>query len=178
MKYFNEASVLYMFLTLDIGGLNGIRLISRPFHAPSHELENTETNTPPTKLISKRILVGLLGIREESFVPYLWGMNSLDYFAYFSMLKFFYYILVYGAWWLLMLDGDSLIPLDVMKVDFLLHILSYHDSPLFRPIIVGFVLLYVYFVVTSTGLWLLFIFYLIGRKIGFVGPYVYARFIK
>jgi hypothetical protein len=32
------------------------------------------------------------------------------------MLKFNYYILVYGARWLLMLDGDSLILLDVMKL--------------------------------------------------------------
>ena len=32
------------------------------------------------------------------------------------MLKFVDYILVYGARWLLMLDGDSLILLDVMKV--------------------------------------------------------------
>ena len=36
VKYFNEASVLYIFLTLDIKGINDIRLISKPFHAPSH----------------------------------------------------------------------------------------------------------------------------------------------
>jgi len=35
--------------------------------------------------------------------------------VYFSMLKLFYYILVYGAQRLLMLDGDRLILLDVMK---------------------------------------------------------------
>jgi len=40
------------------------------------------------------------------------------YIAYFSMLKLVDYILVYGARRLLMLDGDSLIPLDVMMVDF------------------------------------------------------------
>jgi len=34
------------------------------------------------------------------------------------MLKFIDYILVYGARRLLMLDGDSLVLLDVMKVDF------------------------------------------------------------
>jgi len=38
--------------------------------------------------------------------------------ANFSILKFIDYILVYGAWHLLMLDGDSLILLDVMKLDF------------------------------------------------------------
>jgi len=38
-----------------------------------------------------------------------------------------------------MLGGDSLILLDVMKVD-LLHILSYHDSPLVMLIICGFVI--------------------------------------
>ena len=57
MKYFNEASVLYVFLTLDIRGINDIRLISKPIHAPSHELEDTDTNIPPTRVISKRILV-------------------------------------------------------------------------------------------------------------------------
>jgi len=52
IKYFNEVSVLYMFLTLDIRGINDIRLISRPIHSPSHELEDTDTNTPPTWVIN------------------------------------------------------------------------------------------------------------------------------
>jgi len=65
IKYFTEASVLYKFLTLDIRGINDIRLISRPIHAPSHDLEDTHTNTPPTKVINKRILVEFLGTREE-----------------------------------------------------------------------------------------------------------------
>jgi len=34
------------------------------------------------------------------------------------MLRFIGYILVYDAQWLLMLDGDTLILLDVMKVGF------------------------------------------------------------
>jgi hypothetical protein len=89
MKYFNEASVLYMFLTLDIIGMNDIRVISKPIHAPSHELEDTDTNIPPTKVISKRIFVEFLGIREESVILYLWGMNPL---AYFSLL---FYVEVY-----------------------------------------------------------------------------------
>jgi hypothetical protein len=55
MNYCNEASMWYMFLTLDIIGMNDIRLISRLIHAPSHELEDTDTNTPPTEVISKRI---------------------------------------------------------------------------------------------------------------------------
>ena len=58
---------------------------------------------------------------------------------YFSTLNFFDYILVYGARWLMMLDGNSVILLHVMQV-VLLHILSYHDSPLVRLIICGFVL--------------------------------------
>jgi hypothetical protein len=91
-------------------------LLSRPIHAPSHELEDKDTNKSPTKIISKRILVELLDIREESVILYLWGMNPLAYLAYFSILKHVYYILVYGARRLLMLDGDSLILLDVMKV--------------------------------------------------------------
>ena len=75
MKYFNEASVLYMFLPLDIKVMNDIRLIFRPIHAPNHELEDTDT--PPTKVISRSIFVELLGIREESVILYLWGMNTL-----------------------------------------------------------------------------------------------------
>jgi len=43
-------------------------------------------------------------------------MNPLAYLAYFSILMLVFYILVYGARWLLMLAGDSLILLDVMKV--------------------------------------------------------------
>ena len=35
-------------------GLNDIRLISRPVNAPSHELEDTDTNTLLDKVISKR----------------------------------------------------------------------------------------------------------------------------
>lgn len=116
IKYFSEASVLYIFLTLDIRGINDIRLISNPIHAPNHELDDTDTNTPPTKVVSRRTFVELLGIREESVILYLWGMNPLAYLAYFSMLKFYFYILVYGARQLLMLYGDSLILLDVMKV--------------------------------------------------------------
>ena len=133
MKYFNEASVLYMFLTLDIRGTNDIRLISRPIHAPSHELNDTDT--PPTKVISKRIFVELLGITEESVLLYLWGMNTLAYFSLLFYLETVDYILVYGARRFLMLYGDSLILLDVMKVIYLLHVLSYHDSPLIRFII-------------------------------------------
>jgi hypothetical protein len=41
MKYFSKASVLCTFLTLDIRGINDIRLISSPIHAPSHEFEDT-----------------------------------------------------------------------------------------------------------------------------------------
>jgi len=68
-----------MFLTLDINGINDIRLTSNPIHAPSHELEDTDTNTPLTKVVSKRIFVELLGIREESVKLYIWGMNPLAY---------------------------------------------------------------------------------------------------
>jgi len=66
IKYFSEASVLYIFLTLDIKGIKDIRLISNPIHAPSHEFDDTDTNIPLTNVISSRIFVELLGIREES----------------------------------------------------------------------------------------------------------------
>jgi len=55
--YFNEASVFDMFLMLDIRRINDIRLISRPIHAPSHELEDTDINTPPTKVSNKIIFL-------------------------------------------------------------------------------------------------------------------------
>jgi hypothetical protein len=51
---------------LDIRGMNDIRFISRPIHAPSHELEDTDTNILLTEVVSKKIMVELLGIREES----------------------------------------------------------------------------------------------------------------
>jgi hypothetical protein len=55
-----------MFLVLDINGINDIKWTSSPIHAPSHELEDIDTNTPLTRVVSNRILVELLGIREES----------------------------------------------------------------------------------------------------------------
>ena len=64
-------------MTLDIKRMNDIRLISRPIHAPNHESEGTDTNTPPTKVVSRRIFVELLGIREESVILNLRGMNPL-----------------------------------------------------------------------------------------------------
>jgi len=89
MKYFNEASVLYIFLMLDIKGINDIRLISKPIHAPNHELEDTDTNTPPTKVISRRIFVELLGIREESDTLFM-GYEPISFnLAYFSTLILF-----------------------------------------------------------------------------------------
>jgi len=47
----------------------------------------------PTRVINKRILVELLGIREESVILYLCGMNPLAYLAYFSISKLVYYII-------------------------------------------------------------------------------------
>jgi hypothetical protein len=66
---------------LDIEGIYDITLISNPIHVPSHELEDTDNSTPPTRVISKRILVELLGIREENVILYLWSMNPLAYFS-------------------------------------------------------------------------------------------------
>ena len=90
--YIDEASVLCMFLTLDIRGM--------------------------ITLISMRNFVELQGIREQSVIFYLQCMNHYHILAYFSMLKPFYYIFVYGARWLLIPDGDRLILLDVMKLGF------------------------------------------------------------
>jgi len=46
-------------------GIDDINLISRPNHVPYRELEDTDTNTPLTKVVSNRNLVELLDIREE-----------------------------------------------------------------------------------------------------------------
>jgi hypothetical protein len=100
--------VIYIFLTWDIKGINDIRLISRPIHATSHELDDTDTNTPPTRVISKRVLVELLDIREESVIIYLWGMNPLAYFSLLFYAKVYFLHLGVGARRLLMLDGDRL----------------------------------------------------------------------
>lgn len=45
--------MFYLLLMLDIRGMNDIRLISRPIHAPSHDLEDIDTNTPLTKLVRR-----------------------------------------------------------------------------------------------------------------------------
>jgi len=42
-------------------GINDIR----PVHVPCHELEDTDTNTPVTKVVGNRFLVELLDIREQ-----------------------------------------------------------------------------------------------------------------
>jgi len=62
---------------LDNKGINDIKLIFRPIHSPNHELEDTDTNITPIKVISRRIFVELLGTRGESVKIYLWGMNPL-----------------------------------------------------------------------------------------------------
>jgi hypothetical protein len=84
-------------------GTNDIRLISRPIHAPSLELEDTDTNTLPTRIISKRILVELLGIREESVILYLWGMNPLTYFSLLFYVET--YLLHLGVWCMVAFDA-------------------------------------------------------------------------
>ena len=70
--HFNEASVLYMFLTLDIRGMKDIRMISRSIHAPNHEMEDIDSNTPPTKLISFSSL-SVSFIDVKSFLCFLFG---------------------------------------------------------------------------------------------------------
>jgi hypothetical protein len=81
-----------MFLSLDIKGINDIKLISRPIHAPNHELEDGDTNIPPTKVVSKRILVEFLGIREESFTLFM-GHEPISF--KFSLLFYIETYLVY-----------------------------------------------------------------------------------
>jgi hypothetical protein len=72
LKYINEASVLYIFVTLDVRGMKDIRLIFRPILAPSHELEGTDSSTLLTKVVSKRTFVELLSIREKHVYSIYW----------------------------------------------------------------------------------------------------------
>lgn len=65
MKYFNDASVVYIFLLEDINGIKDNKLISNPIHAPNHELDDTEINMPPTKVSNRRIFAEFCDIREE-----------------------------------------------------------------------------------------------------------------
>jgi len=54
------------FLTLDVRGVNDVRLISRPVHAPSHELEDIGTDTPLTKIV-RRFWLSYWALEKESF---------------------------------------------------------------------------------------------------------------
>ena len=65
----NEASVLYIFVTLHIRGINDVRFVPKPVHVPSSELEGTDINTSFIKAVNRRILADLLGIREETVYP-------------------------------------------------------------------------------------------------------------
>jgi hypothetical protein len=62
-----------MLLWVSISGMNDNKLISNPIHAQIHELEDTEFKTPLVNVVNKRILVGLLGLREES-VYFIYGV--------------------------------------------------------------------------------------------------------
>ena len=64
-KYFNDASVLYLFLTLDIKGINDIRLISNPIHAPSHELEYTDTTPYDDPTITRTLYLPTCSVHIE-----------------------------------------------------------------------------------------------------------------
>ena len=77
--YHTFMQAVWQVAVLDIRGMNDIILISKPIHAPSHELEDTDTNTPPTKVISKRIFVELLGIREEYYTLFM-GYEPISLF--------------------------------------------------------------------------------------------------
>ena len=55
--------------------IHDIRLISRPTHAPSHELEDTDPNIPPTKVISRRIFIELLGL-EKRVLYSIYGVRT------------------------------------------------------------------------------------------------------
>lgn len=77
-KYLSDASEENKFLWLAIRGINDIKLISKPIHAPSHELDEIEIIVPPIKVDRKRVFVGLLCIKKKrNNYLYKWDMNPL-----------------------------------------------------------------------------------------------------
>ena len=56
--------------------MNDIKLIFRPIHSPNHELEDTDSNTPPARVISKTTSVEFL-YRSTSSSKALGGNYSL-----------------------------------------------------------------------------------------------------
>jgi hypothetical protein len=63
-------------------------IIISGFHCIIVELEDTDTSTPPTRVVSKIILVEFLGIREERFTLFM-GYEPISLtLAYFSMVIF------------------------------------------------------------------------------------------
>lgn len=80
-KYLRDASVVKILFLFDIIGINDNKLTSRPIQAPNQELEETVINTPSKSIKRKRIFGELLGIREESFMLYRWGMSPLALFS-------------------------------------------------------------------------------------------------
>ena len=85
MKYLSEASVLYIFLTLDIKGIKDIRLISSQIHAPSHELEDTDTDHAGKHSktnIPIRILCTDEWTQYTFHFPHLLRLSKFDFFSY------------------------------------------------------------------------------------------------
>jgi hypothetical protein len=68
-----------MFIWLDISGMKDNKLISNPIQAPSHELDEIEIKIPLTKFTDSRILLELLGIREESITLYM-GYEPISFY--------------------------------------------------------------------------------------------------
>lgn len=64
-KYFNDASVVIIFLVLVIRGIKERRLISNPIQAPNQELAEIVINDPLRRDIRNKSLVGLLSIRKK-----------------------------------------------------------------------------------------------------------------
>jgi hypothetical protein len=56
-----------MFLTLDVRGMNDIKLIFTPIHAPSHELEVKDNNTPLNKIV-RRVWLGYWALEKRVFI--------------------------------------------------------------------------------------------------------------
>lgn len=79
----SDASEDKGFLVLSIRGINDNKLISKPIHAPNHELDEIEIIVPPIKVDRKRVFVGLLCIKKKrNNCLYKWDMNPLALLAY------------------------------------------------------------------------------------------------
>ena len=94
--------MLCIFLTLDIGGMNDIRLISGPFHAPSLQLENIDSNTLLTKLV-RGFWLSYWEIEKSVFTLFM-GYEPISLF-YLTFLRWNFPLIKFVVWCMVAFDA-------------------------------------------------------------------------